>query len=135
MDWLSKRRESNSRPDLSDCKAEGAANGRALFAFGSTLDSLRETRQAFLNAGDAMPKLSTRSTTNRPSGGERVFSDELGRLWSAANTGNAVIFTCITDGRQSGRAIAIDYSMMADDVGDETLRAWLSAAPRIGRLT
>jgi len=49
--------------------------------------------------------------------------------------GVTVIFTCITEGRQSGRAIVIDLSQEVGDVGDETLRAWLEAAPRIGRLT
>jgi hypothetical protein len=44
-----------------------------------------------------------------------------------------VIFTCINDGRQSGRAISLPQEV--GDVGDETLRAWLEAAPRIGRLT
>jgi len=34
-----------------------------------------------------------------------------------------------------GRAIAIDFSTLEDDIGDETLLAWLKAAPRIGRLT
>jgi hypothetical protein len=46
-----------------------------------------------------------------------------------------VIFTCITEGRQSGRAILVDLTQEVGDVGDETLRAWLEAAPRIGRLT
>ena len=65
--------------------------------------------------------------------------DAFGRLWSAITTsddhGVAVVFTCITEGRQSGRAIVIDLSQEVGDVGDETLRAWLEAAPRIGRLT
>ena len=73
----------------------------------------------------------------RPSGGERVFTDAEGRLWSAATHSGAdgvtVIFTCINDGRQSGRAISLPQEV--GDVGDETLRAWLEAAPRIGRLT
>lgn len=81
-----------------------------------------------------MPRLSARSTTHRPSGGERVFADERGRLWSAAATGDAIVFTCISDGRQSGRAIAIDLLPPNGDVGDDTLRAWLRAAPRIGSL-
>jgi hypothetical protein len=46
-----------------------------------------------------------------------------------------VIFTCINDGRQASRAIVVDMSQEVRDVGDETLRAWLEAAPRIGRLT
>ena len=64
-----------------------------------------------------------------------MFADDLGRLWSAANTGEAIVFTCISDGRQSGRALAVDLAALADDeIGDETLRAWLKAAPRIGML-
>lgn len=82
-----------------------------------------------------MPRVSARSTTYRPSGGERVFADDRGRLWSAAPTGDAIVFTCISDGRQSGRAIAVDLAMLDHSVGDETLRAWLSAAPRIGTLS
>jgi hypothetical protein len=46
-----------------------------------------------------------------------------------------VVFTCICDGRQQGRAIATDLLALDDDVAESTLRAWLSAAPRIGRLT
>ena len=82
-----------------------------------------------------MPRVTADAGKYRPSGGERVFSDEMGRLWSAANTGEAIVFTCISDGRQSGRAIAVDLATLTADVGDETLRAWLQAAPRIGRLT
>jgi hypothetical protein len=81
-----------------------------------------------------MPRLSGRSRS-RPSGGERVFADDAGRLWSAAYTGEAVVFTCISDGRESGRAIAVDLSRFDASVGDDTLRAWLSAAPRIGTLS
>ena len=81
-----------------------------------------------------MPRLSARSTTYRPSGGERVFADDKGRLWSAAPTGEAIVFTCISDGRQSGRALAVELAGLDDSVGDETLRAWLNAAPRIGTL-
>jgi hypothetical protein len=84
---------------------------------------------------DAVPRLSASENSYRPSGGERVFSDGEGRLWSAANTGEAIVFTCISDGRQSGRAIAVDLARLGTEVGDETLRAWLDAAPRIGRLT
>jgi hypothetical protein len=86
-----------------------------------------------------MPKLSNRQQDLRPSGGERVFTDAVGRLWSAASHpddhGWTVVFTCINDGRQSGRAILIELTGEVSDVGDETLRAWLEAAPRIGRLT
>ena len=86
-----------------------------------------------------MPRLSNKEPNTRPSGGERVFTDANGRLWSAASVngdqGVTVIFTCINDGRQSGRAISIDLTQEVGDVGDEVLRAWLEAAPRIGRLT
>ena len=86
-----------------------------------------------------MPRPSIKEMNSRPSGGERVFTDAFGRLWSAAthsdDQGVTVIFTCINDGRQSGRAIAIDLTQEVGDVGDEVLRAWLEAAPRIGRLT
>lgn len=76
----------------------------------------------------------------RPSGGDRVFTDASGRLWSAVTHlenqgGTTVIFTCITDGRQSGRAIVVELPEEGGDIGDELLRAWLEAAPRIGRLT
>ena len=86
-----------------------------------------------------MPRLTNKEQPTRPSGGERVFTDAFGRLWSAIShsdtNGVTVVFTCITEGRQSGRAIAIDLPEEVGDVGDETLRAWLEAAPRIGRLT
>lgn len=86
-----------------------------------------------------MPRLSKRELNLRPSGGERVFSDAIGRLWSAAShverDSATVVFTCINDGRQSARALSIDLRQEVGDVGDETLRAWLEAAPRIGRLT
>lgn len=86
-----------------------------------------------------MPRLSNKEKNFRPSGGERVFTDASGRLWSAishaSDEGATVVFTCITEGRQSGRAIVIDLPQEVGDVGDETLRAWLEAAPRIGRLT
>lgn len=86
-----------------------------------------------------MSRLSHRETNTRPSGGERVFADAAGRLWSAAPhadaAGATVIFACISDGRQSGRALVIGAAEEVGDVGEETLREWLEAAPRIGRLT
>jgi hypothetical protein len=85
-----------------------------------------------------MPNSNTR-THRRPSGGERVFSDEKGRLWSAAHergtSDGAVVFSCISDARQSVRAIAVDATLRIADVTDDTLRSWLREAPRIGRLT
>ncbi len=79
-----------------------------------------------------------RRSSRRPSGGERVFADDAGRLWSAAvsrGPDGAVIFSCITDSRQSVRALAVEAGMRIADVADETLRTWLRQAPRIGRLT
>ena len=74
----------------------------------------------------------------RPSGGERVFADDEGRLWSAApvqGSAGAIVFTCISDSRQSVRAMALEAGQQLADVGDETLREWLREAPRMGRLT
>ena len=82
-----------------------------------------------------MARPSTRnSTLYRPYDGDRVFADDTGRLWAAASTGDAIVFTCISDGRGSGRAIAVDLASLDGSVGDDTLRAWLNAAPRIGTL-
>ncbi len=80
-----------------------------------------------------MPRLSGRNRS-RPSGGERVFADDKGKLWSAAHAGEAIVFSCISDGRESTRAIAVDLAKLDASVGDDTLRAWLKAAPRIGTL-
>jgi len=78
-----------------------------------------------------------------------VFADDTGRLWSASHTGEILVFTCISDGRQSSRAIEVmdvvdmetpphvvhDANDALDpSVDDETLRVWLNAAPRIGTL-
>ena len=53
-----------------------------------------------------------------------------------ADDGNVtIVFTCISDGRQSGRALVVESAEELGDVGEETLRGWLEAAPRIGRLT
>ena len=81
-----------------------------------------------------MTRLSSPSTSFRPSGGERVFADEKGGLWSAAHAGEVIIFSCISDGRNSGRAIVVNLARLDSSVEDETLRAWLNAAPRIGTL-
>jgi hypothetical protein len=81
-----------------------------------------------------MSKVSTRNTAYYASGGDRVFADDKGRLWSAAHAGEVIIFTCIDDGRNSGRAIVVNLAKLDKSVGDETLRAWLEAAPRIGTL-
>ena len=76
-----------------------------------------------------------RRTTGQSSSDGHVFADDAGRLWSAVHTANALVFTCISDARQSGRALAIDDTMREDEAGDETLRAWLGAAPKIGSLS
>ena len=81
-----------------------------------------------------MTKVSSSSTTFRSSGEERVFADEKGRLWSAAHAGEVIIFTCISDGRNSGRAIVVNVARLDSSVEDDALRAWLNAAPRIGTL-
>ena len=82
-----------------------------------------------------MTKVSSQSTTyGSPSGGERVFADDKGRLWSAAHAGEVIIFTCISDGRNSGRAIVVNLARLDSSVEDDALRAWLNAAPRIGTL-
>ena len=82
-----------------------------------------------------MSRRFTRQSTKLPSADGRVFSDEQGRLWSVARTASAVVFTCISDARQSGRALAIEDASREEQTGDETLRAWLGAAPRIGSLS
>jgi hypothetical protein len=46
-----------------------------------------------------------------------------------------VVFTCVSDARQAGRALAIDERVREEEIGDETLRAWLEAAPKIGTLS
>ena len=81
-----------------------------------------------------MPRVSNSSTTFTPSGGERVFADDRGRLWSAAHAGEVIVFTCISDGRHSGRAIVVNLAKLDRTVNDDALRAWLEAAPRIGML-
>lgn len=87
-----------------------------------------------------MPRLSTPSSRPGP-GGERVFSDDMGSLWSAsfskgASAGDgAVVFACISDPRNSVRAIAAEPDLIFADIPDDMLREWLKNAPRIGRLT
>jgi hypothetical protein len=79
------------------------------------------------------------SSRRHPQGGGRVFADDAGLLWSASRTRNddegAIVFACITDSRQSNRAIAIAEDSRLIDASDDVLRAWLRDAPRIGRLT
>lgn len=82
-----------------------------------------------------MSRQSTRQSTKRPPADGRVFSDDKGRLWSVVRIPGAVVFTCISDARQSGRALAIEDTLREEETGDDTLRAWLGAAPRIGSLS
>lgn len=86
-----------------------------------------------------MPEQSRSRSLYRHSGGERVFTDEHGLLWSATHrwsvSNGAVVFACISDSRQTVRAIAVDSRFRMPDVADETLRAWLRDAPRIGLLS
>lgn len=80
-------------------------------------------------------------TARDPGGSERIFAAEDGRLWGAARlqqergATEAIVFSCISDSRQTVRAIEVGRDHDLADVSDETLRAWLRAAPRIGRLT
>ena len=85
----------------------------------------------------------TDSPPTRSSGGERVVIDAAGLQWSVTflpnereEGGGALMFACMSQGRQSRRAIAIQLppGQEVRDVGDETLRAWLEAAPRTGTL-
>lgn len=82
---------------------------------------------------------STQQSRRQQPGGARVFADEAGRLWNASYaTGTvdaAVVFTCISDSRQSTRAIAVPVGFAMTDAGDDLLRTWLREAPRVGLLT
>jgi hypothetical protein len=100
----------------------------------NALDSPSFRPQSLKDQGNEMTRLSSPSTTHRPTGGERVFADEKGRLWTAAHAGEIIIFTCISESRNSGRAIIVNLAKLDASVADETLRAWLNAAPRIGTL-
>jgi len=71
--------------------------------------------------------------------GARVFADDRGRLWNASHAVGtvdaAVVFTCISDSRQTARAIAVPVGFALVDAGDDLLRAWLQEAPRMGLLS
>ena len=86
-----------------------------------------------------MQRATSRNPPHRHSGGERVFTDDEGRLWCAAleqrdELDGALVFRCISDGRQPERALAVDPVALLE-AGDETLRAWLRAAPPVGTLS
>ena len=86
-----------------------------------------------------MPQSSIRRPSRRKSGGERVFADDAGLLWSASHAAGprdgAVVFSCISDSRQSVRAIQVETDFVLADADDEQLRTWLREAPKIGRLS
>ena len=88
-----------------------------------------------------MPRQSAMPPRTRPSGGERVISDDHGLLWSAFHAmeggEHLVVFSCISDARRSGRikSIAAESTINLADVDDDTLKAWLRDAPPIGRLS
>jgi hypothetical protein len=113
---------------------EGLESSRGPSQGSAPLDSPPFRAQSLNDQGERAMKASSPSTTFNPSDGERVFADERGRLWSAAHAGEVIIFTCISDGRNSGRAIVVNLARLDSSVEDETLRAWLNAAPRIGTL-
>jgi hypothetical protein len=60
-------------------------------------------------------------------------------LWNASHASGtvdaAVVFTCISDSRQTVRAIAVPFGFALTETGDELLRVWLREAPRMGLLT
>src|SRR4030095_15656316 len=82
---------------------------------------------------------STQRSRRQSPGGARVFADDAGRLWNASHASGtvdaAVVFTCISDSRQTARAIAVPVNFAMIDAGDEVLRTWLREAPRMGLLT
>ena len=97
-----------------------------------------------------MPYSLPHRAPRRRSGGDRVFADDAGRLWSAAlhaprppqrpfaprhEAAAALVFACISDAREPLRAIALDPALgVAVDAADDTLRGWLREAPAVGLL-
>ena len=85
-----------------------------------------------------MPQSVPRQPSRSQTESQRVFNDDAGLLWSATFTrsgGGAVEFSCVGDARRPVRAIAVDAAVALTEISDDTLRAWLRDAPRIGRLT
>jgi hypothetical protein len=79
----------------------------------------------------------------RSSGAERVFEDRTGRLWSAgparipADAGDeedALLFICVSEVRESPRAITFPQGFRLADAEAEVLAALLAEAPKIARL-
>lgn len=81
-----------------------------------------------------MTKLSANRVAERPAAAVRVFADAIGRLWSAAVSGEILVFNCASETRRAARAIAVEVRTLDDSVSDDALRAWLEQAPRIGTL-
>jgi hypothetical protein len=80
-----------------------------------------------------------RRRPRRSSGTERIFDDEMGRLWSASRTvtpeGNdAMVFTCLSDAREPPRALASPPDLRFTDVAAEELRELLTRAPKVARV-
>ena len=75
----------------------------------------------------------------RSSGVERIFEDDMGRLWSAGRTvtpeeGEALLFTCVTDAREPPRALSLPPDFHLVDADVPALRDMLLRAPRVGML-
>ena len=84
-----------------------------------------------------------RRPRRRSSGGERIFEDRDGRLWSAGPlripTGaveaeETILFTCVSEVRESPRAIGCPPGFRLVDAGADVLAALLAEAPKIARL-
>jgi len=61
-----------------------------------------------------MPDPTPRAPARPPAGEERVFVDDVGRLWSAAlarRSASAVLFSCISEARTAVRAIAAEHAL------------------------
>lgn len=84
-----------------------------------------------------------RRPTRRSSGAERVFEDRAGRLWSAGparmptDAGveeDVLLFVCVSEVRESPRAIAFPQGLRLAEANAEALAALLADAPKIARL-
>jgi hypothetical protein len=86
-----------------------------------------------------MPRLSTRTQPTPHSGGERVFTDDEGRRWSAAlasrdDPSGALVFRSICESRRFRRVFTVNPLALREAV-DDSLRGWLGDAQRIGILS
>jgi hypothetical protein len=75
-----------------------------------------------------------RPAVPRTSATVRVFADAAGRLWSAAASGEVLVFNCVTETRRAARAIAVTLAELDESISDDALRTWLDQAPLIGQL-